>query len=772
MMRATLRIAVTLCALFACTPSAMAEKLSIDRIYSDPALSGPAPRNVQIAPDAARVTFLRGKDSDQNQLDLWEYNINDHATRMLVDSRALEPGGEHLSDAEKARRERARTAGLHGIVDYHWSPDGKQLLFPINGDLYLYDLASKQTRRLTQDANALDPKFSPKSHYVSYVRDQNLWVIDLADGKAIQLTHDGKGTVHNGEAEFVAQEEMDRRTGYWWAPDESLIAFERYDERDVPVTRRFEVYPDRTDVIEQRYPAAGDPNVRVKLGLIAPKGGEPRWIDLGKNPDIYLVRVEWLPDSKWISYQRMQRSQQKLDLQLVDVANLQQRTLLTERSKTWINLNDDLRFLKDQSAFIWGSERSGWHHLYLYDLDGELLHPISAGEWNLDGVLAVDEKAGVVYVSSNKDPVTDKQIYALKLDGSNASEPQRISRRDGWHDAHFAEDASLYVDTFSSPGTPPQMSVHQADGGFIAWIEQNKLDAQHPYWPYHDSHVLPVFGTLKADDGQTLYYKLYKPLGFDATKKYPVMLHFYGGPTAQMAADTWPDLFDEYMAQHGFVVFTLDNRGMARRGRAFSDPIYHQLGDIEVDDQRAGIAWLKQQPWVDASRIGTFGWSYGGYLSTMMLAKDSSELAGGVAVAPVTDWRLYDTFYTERHLGLPRDNDAGYTRSAVFAWLDGLTSPLLLIHGMADDNVLFLNSTKLMAALQQRGTQFQLMTYPGGKHGLSTPEMRKHAFTAIADFFQRQIAHDCGETCPISSASGIKPSAKPAVPPKTTTSTP
>lgn len=725
--------------------SAQAEQLTIERIYSDPALSGPAPRNVQVAPDGSRVTFLRGKSDNQDQLDLWEYNLVDHAKRLLVDSKTLEPNGEHLSDAEKSRRERARTAGLHGIVDYQWAPDSTKLLIPLNGDLYLYDLASKHVRRLTENANALDPRISPKGHYVSYVRDQNLWVIDLASGKAAQLTHDGKGNVHNGEAEFVAQEEMDRRTGYWWAPDDSLIAFERYDDSRVPVIRRFEVYPDRTDVIPQHYPGAGDPNVRVKLGLIAPSGGAPRWIDLGKNPDIYLVRVDWLPDSQKLSWQRMQRSQQKLDLQLVDVATLKQRTLLTETSKTWINLNNDLHFLKKQSAFVWGSERNGWHHLYLYDLDGKLEHPISAGDWNLDGVLALDEKAGIVYVSSNKDSVPDKQIYALKLDGSDARHPHRISEHDGWHEAHFADNASLYVDTFSDPGTPPQVSVHDVSGKFVAWIEQNKLDAHHPYWPYHDAHLSPVFGTLKADDGQTLYYKIYKPLHFDAAKKYPVMLHFYGGPTAQMATRAWPDLFDEYMAQHGFVVFTLDNRGMGRRGRAFSDPVYQQLGDVEVADQRVGIAWLKSQPWVDAAHIGTFGWSYGGYLSTMMLAKDSGELAGGVAVAPVTDWRLYDTYYTERYLGLPRDNDAGYTRSAVFAWLDGLTSPLLLIHGIADDNVLFLNSTKLMAALQQRGTQFDLMTYPGGKHGLSTPQMRTHAFTAIANFFEQMVAGKCPE---------------------------
>src|SRR5690348_698086 len=240
--------------------SAHAEQLTIERIFSDPSLSGPAPRNLQIAPDGSSVTFLRGKSEDQNQLDLWEYNLKDRATRLLVDSKALEPNGEHLSDAEKARRERARTAGLHGIVDYQWAPDSSKLLIPLNGDLYLYDLASKHIRRLTENANALDPRISPKGHYVSYVHDQNLWVIDLAAGKPTQLTHDGKGNIHNGEAEFVAQEEMDRRTGYWWAPDESLIAFERYDDTHVPVTKRFEVYPDRTEVISQHYPAAGDPN--------------------------------------------------------------------------------------------------------------------------------------------------------------------------------------------------------------------------------------------------------------------------------------------------------------------------------------------------------------------------------------------------------------------------------------------------------------------------------------------------------------------------------
>ncbi|MEO8459818.1 MAG: S9 family peptidase [Dokdonella sp.] len=742
---------------------AMADQLTIERIFTGGNLSGAAPRSLKISPDGSRVTFLRAKADDQNRLDLWEYHIKDKHTQLLVDADTLEPNGEQLTDAEKARRERARTASLTGIIDYQWAPDGKRLLFPLGEKLYLYDLGARREAAVTQLATggaAIDPQISPKGKYVSYVRDQNLWVIDLAGGKAQQLTRDGGGTIHNGEAEFVAQEEMDRRHGYWWAPDDGAIAFERYDEAKVPVVKRFEVYPDRTEVIEQRYPAAGDPNVAVKLGVITlgardvagaetqandaspasdPKTTEPHWIDLGGNTDIYLVRVTWLPDGKRLSYQLMQRNQQQLDLKLVDTATLEQRTLLSETSATWINLNDDLRFLKKQDAFVWGSERTGFHHLYLYDLDGTLRNAISSGDWNVDGLLELDEKSGLAYVSSNRDFAADRQIYALKLDGSTAAKPERISERDGTHTAEFADDASVYVDTFSDPATPPQVSLHKPDGKFIAWLEQNALDEHHPYWAYHENHIVPEFGSIESA-GQALQYRLYKPLNFDPAKRYPVFDTYYGGPTAQKVSRDWsPDFFNQYMAQQGYVVFTLDNRGMARRGRQFSDPIYHQLGNVEVEDQVVAIHWLKSQPWIDGDRIGVFGWSYGGYMTTMLLSKASSDIAAGVAVAPVTDWSLYDTFYTERYLGRPQDNPGGYLRSGVFAWLDGLSSPLLLIHGMADDNVLFTNSTKLMAALQERETQFELMTYPGAKHGLSLPTQRVHVYSLIADFFERKL---------------------------------
>jgi dipeptidyl-peptidase-4 len=737
-----MRVIALLFASLAVVTTASAEKLTIDRIYGGGNLSGPTPTKVEISPDGSRVTFLRAKEDDQTTYDLWEYNVKDRVTRLLLDSKKLVPGEERLTDAEKARRERARTAGRHGFVDYTWSPDGKKLLFPLNEKLYIYDLTAKSGARLRElptGGAVIDSKVSPKGRYVSYVRDQNLWVIDLSTGKSLQLTNDGGGAIHNGEAEFIAEEELGRFTGYWWAPDDSAIAYERYDESHVDLVKRFEIYADRSDVIEQRYPAAGKANVNVKLGIIGPTGGDTKWIDLGVNHDIYLARAEWLPDSQRLSYQILQRNQKRLDLNVVDKTALVPKALVTETSDTWVNLNDDLHFLKDKEAFVWGSERSGFHHLYLYSLDGTLPHAISSGDWEIQDSLSVDEKNGLIYVDSNRDFVPDEQLYALRLDGSDAINPKKITQGDGMHAVKFGKDAKVYVDTFSDPSTPPQTSVHSSDGRFLSWIEENKLDAHHPYWPYRDSHIVPEFGTIKAQDGETLYYRVFKPLNFDPAKRYPVFDTYYGGPHGRVVSRGWIDYFSEYMAQHGYVAFSLDNRGMADRGRKFSDGIYKQFGKLEVEDQVAGIHWLKAQPWIDPQRIGIFGWSYGGYMTAMLLAKASNELAGGVAVAPVIDWSLYDTAYTERYLDTPQNNAQGYELSSVLHWLDGLTSPLLLIHGMADDNVQFTNSTKLMAALQERGAHFDLMTYPGGKHGLSTPAMRKHAFHEIADFFDTHI---------------------------------
>ena len=729
-------------AMILATPAVHAEKLTLEAITGKAPLSGPTLMKPKVAPDGSRVTFLRGKDSDVKQLNLWEYDVASGQTRLLVDSKVVLPGTETLSDAEKARRERQRIAAFSGIVDYQWSPDGKTLLFPLGGELYLYDLekqGSAAVRKLTNgEGFSTDAKLSPKGGFVSFVRERNLWVIDLASGKQLQLTRDGSATIGNGVAEFVADEEMDRHTGYWWAPDDSAIAFARIDESPVPVQKRYEMYADRVEMVEQRYPAAGDHNVLVTLGVIAPRADAAvNWVDLGKQPDIYLTRVKWR-DGQHLSFQRQSRDQHKLELIEANLADGKQQLLVTETSKTWVPLHNSLKFLKD-GRFLWSSERSGFEHLYVSSADGRNQTALTSGNWPVDELLAVDEDAGTVYFRAGIESALRSEIYAVPLAGGA---PKKLSQAPGMHSAAFAKNASVYVDSWSNSTTPPQIELFRANGEKIATLLDNNLaDANHPYAKYRDAQRPVEYGTLTAADGKTpLNYSVIKPEGFDPAKKYPVAVYVYGGPASQTVTDSWPGrgdhLFNQYLAQRGYVVFSLDNRGTPRRGRDFGGALYGVQGTVEVADQLKGVEWLKSQPWVDGSRIGVQGWSNGGYMTLMLLAKASNQYACGVAGAPVTDWGLYDTHYTERYMNLPAANVDGYREARVLTHIAGLTSPLLLIHGMADDNVLFSNSTALMSALQKRGQPFELMTYPGAKHGLSGADAL-HRYRVAENFLGR-----------------------------------
>lgn len=731
------------------TAAAAPQKLTLEALAGDRPLSGPTLRKPQIAPDGSLVTFLRGRDTDRFQLDLWAFDVASGETRMLVDSSDLLGAPEVLSDEEKARRERQRISGLRGIVDYQFSPDGRFLLFPLGGELYLYTLKPatapvaqsaagtppvSPVRKLTHgEGFATDPKVSPKGGYVSFIRERNLWVINLADGRARALTHDGSQAIGNGVAEFVADEEMNRHTGYWWAPDDSAIAFTRIDESLVSVQRRFEIYADHTEVVEQRYPAAGEANVRIQLGVIAPTGGKPRWIDLGPDSDIYLARVDWRSAHE-LSFQRQDRRQHRLDLVLVDLSSGKQRTVLSEHSETWVPLHDNLRFLDGSDEALWTSERSGFAHLYRIDLRSGVATALTSGDWMFEELLAVDADKGRVWFTASLDSPLEKHVYVLPLTGGT---PRRLTVPGAWHEAKFAANAAVYVDTWSNPQTPPQTQLFDHDGHLITDLVSNDLDApDHPYAVYRAAHLPIEFGALDAVDGQVLYYSLIKPANFDPHQRWPVIVYVYGGPAAQTVRRTWAADFNQYLAQHGYLVFSLDNRGTPRRGVRFASALYGHQGDVEVEDQLRGLAMLRALPYVDGNRVGVYGWSNGGSMTLMLLAKASHAYACGAAGAPVTDWRLYDTHYTERYLGLPAENPEGYRTSSVFAHLDGLSSKLLLLHGMADDNVLFSNSTRLMSALQARGVPFELMTYPGAKHGLhGTDDL--HRMRTIAHFFER-----------------------------------
>ncbi len=736
-------------ALVACAVAtgASAAELTIDRLFDAPPLAGPTIVGLKISPDGSRVTYLKGKADDKDRLDLWEYNIRDAQARVLVDSRALAPKQEKLSDEELGRRERQRTAALSGIVEYTFAPAGDSLLFPLNGKLYYYSLAgsTEQAEFIDTHGFATDATVSPAGGQVAYIRDQNLYVYDIAAKKEKALTTDGGGAIKNGMAEFVAQEEMDRSTGYWWAPDGRHIAFARVDESPIKVTERFEIAADNVATFAQRYPTTGGPNVLIKLGVIDIKTGAVKWVDLGADQDIYLARVNWLPDGKTLALQRESRNQRKLDLLFADIGTGKTRTVLTENSSTWIDLNDDLTFLKNSREFIWASARDGYTHLYLYGTDGRLIRQLTAGNWVVDdfrkrALMGIDEKTRTVYFSATEKGPTERHLYSTSLDTADPHQIHRITQETGVHAISMSPDARFYIDTFTSSSQPPQISLHSADGALTSWLLENRLDAQHPDAPYAADNSIAEVGTLTAADGQTLYYQLFKPLHFDPAKRYPAIVDVYGGPGVQRVINNWHGgSFTQILTRAGYVVFTLDNRGSAHRGTAFQNPIHDRMGDVEVADQVQGAKWLGSQSFVDPKRIGVWGWSYGGYMTLNLMFKAPDVFRAGVAGAPVTDFALYDTHYTERYLDRPQDNAAGYAASSVLPYAKDLKGPLLVMHGMADDNVLFLNSTKLFRRLQDLSKPFDVMVYPGAKHGLMRQNDGRHGYKMIKRFFDENL---------------------------------
>ncbi|MDX3773542.1 DPP IV N-terminal domain-containing protein [Chromatiaceae bacterium AAb-1] len=715
-----------------------ATELNLERLFADPALGGSAPRALSFSPDGNRVTYLKGKLADANRLDLWEYHIKDKQHRLLVDADSLISGAETLSDEEKARRERMRLFAS-GIISYSWDDTGKALLFPLNGDLYYYDLQNKQARKLTDTAAfETDARISPKGRYVSFVREQNLFVLEIKTGKETQLTTDGGGVIKNGMAEFVAQEEMGRMTGYWWAPDDSRIAFTRTDESPVAEIVRNEIYADEIKLFNQRYPYTGTANARIQLAVVELKNQQIQWLNLGEEQDIYLPRVDWTDNARFLSYQWQSRDQQTLELRLADLQQNTQRILLTETSQSWLNLHDDLRFLKDNSGFIWASERDGYKHLYHYDFQGKLLSQLTHGDWVVDELKRVDEKRGLVFFSGRKDSVLERHLYQVSLKDRRIT---RLTTAGADHAVVMARNADSYIDSYSDVLTPQQTDLKAINGNRLTWLEQNDVGSEHPLSAYYSQLVKPRFGTLTAADGQTLHYRIFEPATLKKDHQYPVIVSVYGGPHAQRVTNSWSnrDLYFHYLVQQGYIIFQLDNRGSFNRGVAFESPIYKKLGDIELQDQIQGVEYLRSLPHVDSKRIGIYGHSYGGYMAIMAMFNAADYFSAGVSGAPVTDWSLYDTHYTERYLGHPATNAEGYRQSAVFPYADGLKGKLLIYHGMADDNVLFTHSTKLYQVLQDKGLLFDMVNYPGAKHSMFGQATQTHLHKTITDFFNRHL---------------------------------
>lgn len=709
-------------------------QLTVERIYAPPSLSGRVPTGIRWSPDGRWVTFLASR-AGTDVLDLWGYDVARRERRLLVQAETVVSPERPFTPEEEALRERLRLT-FTGITNYFWAPSGTHLLIPSGGRFYLYMWAAQRlTPWLDPDPSRFDPQYSPDGRFIAYVSKGNLFVVDTESGRSRQLTFDGTEDVQNGVSEYVAQEEMDRFTGYWWSPDAKRIAYLQVDTRPVEDFHIPDYLSGPVRVEKQKYPKAGTPNARVRVGVLSLADGKTVWMDLGPEEDIYIPRVQWLPDGERLSIQIQSRDQDRLNLYIFEARTGKGRLILTETEPHWVNLHDHLYFFRDGQRFLWSSERTGFRHLYLYDLEGRLLGQLTEGNWQVEALCGVDEARGLVYFTATRKSPQERHLYRVALDGTGLVQ---LSREPGWHAITFSPTFEYYVDLFSDVMTPPRLSLHRADGERVASIEENVVPELSQY------ELSPVeFLTVRAEDGEMLPALMIKPRNFDPRKKYPVIVYVYGGPRAQVVVNRWGGdrfLWHQLMAQRGFLIFSLDNRGSWGRGKAWETKIHRRLGLWELRDQLAGVAYLKSLPYVDPERIGIWGWSYGGYMTLMALFTAPGVFRTGIAVAPVTDWRNYDTHYTERYLERPQENPDGYRLSSPITYAANAKVRFLLVHGMADDNVHFQDTVQLVDALVRARRPFDLMIYPGKKHGISGADARVHLFTLMTEYFTRHLA--------------------------------
>jgi dipeptidyl-peptidase-4 len=713
------------------------DKLTLENIFRGAGPTGRAPESFAWAPNGKQLTFIQRDDNGERGT-IFAVDLETATQSELISAEKLaqlSPPTSQLRE-ERARDNRAR----YGVAAYHWSPDGQHILFDALGQLWYYSLASRTAIHLTSSTEPVsNPQFSPDGKSVAFVRNHNLFVHKMSDSFDRQLTKDGDDKILNGEVTWLYAEELEVRSNYFWSPDGRRILYLQSDQTNIPtypLTDWMETHPP-TEMM--RYPKAGDPNPAVRLGVIDSNGGRTKWIQLTKDADVYIPRVGWVaPDIAYAMV--LDRAQTQLDLYFIDVRSGNSIKMLTEKSEPFLELDDFFQILPGTARFVWPSWRDGHRHLYLYSYNqqqplsrtAELVNQITRGEWEVTGVEYVDEPAKTLYFTGNKDDARREQLYRVSLEGGAIT---RVNKTEEMHAVKFAPSGRHYVDTHSSITAPTMVSLCTNDGTCRdLWRSRSveDLNLAKPQWV-----------DFTAEDGTVLHGVLLLPTSgpMEANGKFPIIMNPYGGPHGQEVVDKWNaiSLFDQLLARRGFAILKVDNRGMGNRGKKFADAVYKNLGEIELKDQLAALKQVGEKfPQIDASRAGFWGGSYGGFM-TLYAMTHSDAFAAGVSVSPVTDWRLYDSAYTERYMGMPQQNEDAYKKSAPLNSAQNLHGALLEVHGTGDDNVHMQNTIQMVQALITAGKQFRLMLYPRKTHALSGGDTKVHLYRMIQEHFESNL---------------------------------
>jgi len=701
--------------------SAQTKSLTIETIFGGE-LSAPSPSQVRWMPDG-RLGFFY-PTSTQGR-DLVVFDPANGERRVVVGTAVLREAAPSPSEAGVDEREYTRRTRF-GVPDYHWSPDGTRLLFTSTGKILVHEIATQTTTRLAPEkSRVLDPRFSPDGKQIAFVYKHDLWVVPLDGGEEKQITFGGTDLILHGELDWVYPEELGVRAGYHWSPDSRHIAFLELDETLVPTYPLVEEVSRQATVDLQRYPKPGDPNPRVRVGLVSVESGRTAWIDRAAE---YVPRIQWV-DERTAAVQLLNRGQDELELVLIDPTSGRSRSAAIEKDPYWLNVNDDLTFLDGGEQFLWTSERTGFRHVYLFDKGSS--RAITQGDWEVSEIEGVDRQRGIVYFTGNRDNPIGGDLYRVNLDGAGLD---RLTDGRGTHAIDMNPKATAYLDDFSSMNDPGRTVVRSLDGGREFPFHEEKPVSEYAL-------VAPEYRLLDSPDGAKIGLLVLKPRELEAGKKYPLVAYVYGMPGFATIHDSWGGsryLFHQFLVQQGFVVAQIDDRTSAIRGHKYAALGDHNIGPVAVKDHEVAVEYLTSLPYIDSEHTAVWGWSGGGFTTTFHMSH-TRLFQFGIAGAPVTDWRLYDSIYTERYMGIPQDDPEAYERTSSLEGVENYSGRLLLIHGTHDDNVHPQNTMKLIDALIKKRKQFDLMFYPNETHGIRGTDEVIHLWTMVYEYLERNL---------------------------------